>query len=134
MKHLLKIAVIAALLVLPLSFVQAQENYFGRSAATQATSATTAVTLNAPSAVVTTVSLTNAANATTSFTYTNSAIAAGSAVQVSINGYSGTLGTNGIPYATATAVAAGSCTLNITNVHPSNALSGTVSLGVTVVN
>lgn len=112
----------------------AQANYQGKAAVTQITSATTGVTANAPSVVITTVSLTNAVNTDIAFVLTDSAIEANSDIQATVDGYSGTVVTNGMPYAYITGISAGSCTVHVCNVHPANALSGTVKVGVNAVN
>lgn len=80
---------------------------------TQATSITTAVTLNKLSGTITTVSSTLAAGVDASFTLTNSTIAATDVVLVSIKSYAGT--SDGIPIAKVQATAAGSCVINLHN-------------------
>ena len=62
----------------------------------------------------------------------NSAIAAGSVIQVSIQNYSGTYFTNGTPYITVGTVAAGSCSINVLNLHTANALNGVLKIAVAV--
>jgi len=104
----------------------------GDGAVTQATSTATGVTMNAASGVITTFTSTAAAGNTVSFVLTDSAIAAGSAVHVTIDNYSGTLVTNGVPYVTVSGIAGGSCTLNVSNIHAANALAGVLKIGVTV--
>lgn len=82
-------------------------------AVTQATSITTAVTLNTVCGTITTVSSTLAAGADATFTLTNSYIAATDVVVASIRSYGGTA--DGIPVVAVSSTAAGSCTLNIRN-------------------
>jgi len=100
---------------------------------TQTTNSTTAVTLNKAAGVITTVSLSNAAAATTSFTLNNGFIKADSVVMACIESPSGTIGTNGYAVVTVSAVADGSCVLNVTNLAPSNALSGAVKIAYIIV-
>ena len=100
----------------------------GQGTVTQATSATTGVTLNASSGVITTFNQSAAAGATSTFTVTNSCVVAASVVSVTVGNYAGTYGTNGIPLATVSAVAAGSFNVTIVNAHASNALSGALKL------
>lgn len=99
----------------------------------QGTNITTAVTLNARVGVITTQAATTAADATSSFTLNNAYITAGSVVLVALGDYSGTIVTNGIPQVNADAVAAGSCTINISNSHGANALNGTLKLHFVVI-
>jgi len=131
-KSLFAILAVAAALafVAPL---QAQER-IGQAAVTQGTNATTAVTINKPSGVITTVALTNAAGISTSFTVNNSDVEAGSQVAANVQGYSGTVTTNGIPYAWVDTVAAGSFVVRVTNLGAANALAGTVKIGFRVNN
>lgn len=101
-------------------------------AVTQATSITTAVTLNAPSGIITTVSATTAAVSESQFTLNNSLIAATSVVLVSVQNYAGTYATNGIPTVKVQTVGAGSAIICVDNVHASNALSGVLKIGFLV--
>lgn len=82
-------------------------------AVTQETSVTTTVVLNKVCGQITTFSLALAAGVDTSFTLTNSTIAAGDVVVVSTKSYGGTA--DGIPVASVVATAAGSCIINIRN-------------------
>ena len=105
---------------------------------TQATSITTSVNCDDVfSAVITTQSATTAAGATDTFTVECNKFSPNQAdsVHVCINDYSGTLGTNGIPYLTVGGIAPGSNSfdINITNVHPTNALSGTLKISFLIV-
>ena len=82
-------------------------------AVTQGTSVTTTVELNKLCGQITTFSLALAAGVDTTFQLTNSFIAAGDVVVVSIKSYGGTA--DGIPIANVQATAAGSCKINIRN-------------------
>lgn len=104
---------------------------------TQITSATTAVTANGGAVAITTVSLTTAAGASFTFTLNNSWIQNGSFLFAQIGAYSGTVGTNGIPIVTVvnntSPTTAGTCTITVSNVAASNALSGTLVLNILLV-
>lgn len=104
----------------------------GDTAVTQLTSITTSVTSNTASGVITTVSASTAAQSTSTFTVNCTACAAGSVVVASLGAYSGTLGTNGTPIVTVSAVAAGSFNVRIYNAHAANALSGTLGINYAV--
>jgi hypothetical protein len=88
----------------------------------QASSATTGVTLDTPSGQITTVSLTTAALTTQTFTVTNASVVPGSTVLCTLL-YAGTFGTDGIPVVSVGNVTTGSFNVNVTNVHPTNALA-----------
>jgi hypothetical protein len=116
-----------------------------KSAVTQLSSATTAVSVTQASGVITTVSLTTAAQASATFTVNcpfvinkppSALSSAGSQVILTIQSYSGTYSTNGIPVVAAGAVSgpnSAGFTITISNAHGTNALSGTLSIGYTVV-
>lgn len=104
----------------------------GDAAVTQITSTTTGVTMNSASGVITTFTEAGAAVTDAAFVLTDSAIVAGSAIQATVNNYSGTIITNGIPTVWVSGIAAGSCTVHVTNVHAVNALNGVVKIGITV--
>lgn len=97
-------------------------------AVTQATSVTTDVTANGAAGAITTQAATTAAAgaAVNNFTVNNTAVKAGSLVFANIVSYSGTIVTNGIPAVFVSGITNGAFDLNIHNVHPSNALSGTL--------
>lgn len=95
---------------------------------TQATSASTGVTLSKKCGKITTVALTTAAAAEESFTVTNTTVALTSVVNVTITGYAGA----GTPLAFVKTVAAGSFVMGITNLHASNALDAAVSINFVV--
>lgn len=102
----------------------------------QATNATTAVTSNNSSVIIVTQSVSTAAAsaAVTTFAFNNTHIGEFSNVQATIVDYSGTLVTNGVPMVTLTDIAAGTVNVNITNCHPTNALSGTLRISIMVVS
>lgn len=106
-----------------------------RAVVTQATSNTTAVTANGNCGKITMQgALTTAAGATSSsFTVNNSACTTTSVVDAKVTNYTGTYSTNGIPVAIVSAVSSGSFTLQVANVHGTNALSGTVTIDFVLV-
>lgn len=106
-----------------------------RAVVTQATSNTTAVTANGNCGKITMFgNLTTAAGGTSSaFTVNNSACTATSAVEARVTNYTGTYSTNGIPLAVVSAISAGSFALQISNVHGTNALSGTCTIDFVLV-
>lgn len=83
-------------------------------------------------------SVATAAGATESITVTMSPAtlitSANASVFTSIVSYSGTLGANGYPMVSVSGIAAGTFVLRVTNTHPANALSGTLIIGMLVVN
>lgn len=96
---------------------------------TQSSSITSGVTVNAEAGVITTVSSTLAADASAVFVVTNSKVLATSKVLVSVQ-YAG----NGIAYATISAVADGSFSVKLYNVHSSAALNAAVAVHFSVIN
>lgn len=98
-------------------------------AVTQTGAITNAVTINADTGVISTVSSTLAGSSATLFTVNNSAVAATSTVLVDLQGYSGTMVTNGFPAVSVNSVSAGSFVVQILNVHPTNALAGVLQIG-----
>lgn len=100
----------------------------------QLTSTVTGVEINAIQGVITTVAANTAAETLAEFTVTNSRVAVGDYVQVSILDFSGAAtGSAGIPYVIVTDVAAGSFKLAAGNISASNAFSsGTMSILFTV--
>ena len=101
-----------------------------KSTATQATSVTTAVVLNAAAGVVTMVASTLAAEGSEEFTLTNSYIAADSVVLANLTNYAGT---QGLPTVHVETVDEGSCVVVVQNCDSSNALDGIVTVGFLVV-
>lgn len=91
---------------------------------TQATSISTAVTLNGVNGIVTTVSTTAAALTASTFTVNNSKVLSTSIVKANIVDYSGTFVTNGLPSIAVTTIANGSFKIVIMNNHATNAFSG----------
>jgi hypothetical protein len=77
---------------------------------------------------VTSGNQTNAAGATSSITITDANITTTSKIVASLDAYSGTIGTNGVPVLVKVIPGAGSATAIIVNVHASNALNGTVKI------
>lgn len=95
---------------------------------TQATSTTTPVTLNHNYGEVVTFSQSAVAGATDKFIVNNSLVVASDSVHIDINHYAGTYSTNGIPHVNIGSVGAGSFEVHVSNVHPTNALSGALKL------
>lgn len=91
-------------------------------------------TCNAISGAVTTGTLTTAAATNAAYVINNSAVAAASRVSCQVMAYSGTIVTNGYPQIISCVPTAGVITVNLTNTHAANALSGTVVIGFWVVN
>jgi len=93
-----------------------------------------AVTANGDFGIITTGALTTAADTwEAAVTFTNDRIAAGSAIELTVNAMTGTVGTNGVPAAIVTARTAGSATVRIGNIG-ANALSGAFSFSYRVYN
>ena len=88
-----------------------------------ATASGGAATLNKSAGVVTSEALTTAAGATYTLTLTNSTIAAADQVFASVNLGAGTGGT---PTVAAVKPAAGSCTIQIQNIHASTAFNAAI--------
>lgn len=103
-----------------------------KSAVTQQTSITTAVTINAPTGVITTQAASAGAGTAQSFTVNNSLVTSNSTVLVTITNYSGTLFTNGVPIVQVRSVANGSFVIAIANVHASNALNSALKIAFLV--
>lgn len=95
----------------------------------QATNIGTATTLNARRGQLTTQAADAAAAAENDFTFTNSFIRATSVVVLSF-----TYGGAGTPIVQAVSMAAGSCTIRITNLHATNALDGALVINFAVLN
>lgn len=100
----------------------------GQVAVTQATSITTGVTCNAYSGVITTVSQTVAAGGEAEFTVTNSKVAATDVVVACIKTHTSA----GSFIVAASAVAAGSFKLQLTNLHASTAGNNTLAINFIV--
>jgi len=95
------------------------------------TSTSNAATINTQNGVITTEALTTAAGATYTMTLTNSKIKSTSVVQVTVGKGTCTAGQPTVCFVTP---AAGSVVIIIQNVHASNALNGTITIGFTVFN
>jgi hypothetical protein len=92
------------------------------------TEAGNAVTASGNAGVITTSALTTAAGATYSITWTNTQITATSVISLTIQG-----GSNTVQSVVFTcAPGAGSATLVINNIGPTNALNGTIAIGYVV--
>jgi hypothetical protein len=81
-----------------------------------------------------TFTVTTAAATTQTAVINNGRVTASSQVVATITSYSGTMFTNGIPYVTIENVALGQFTVRLTNLHATNALSGTLKISFLVVN
>lgn len=97
-------------------------------AVTQATSASTPVTINKYTGQITTVALTTAAGAEEEFTVNNSKVKATDVVVVSTT-YAG----NGTPAVSVKGVADGSFKIVITNLHASTALNAAMTINFAVI-
>lgn len=95
---------------------------------TQATSASTGVTLSKPCGQIVTVALTTAAGAEETFTVTNTLVDANDVVAVSTT-YDGA----GTPFVSVRAVGAGSFKIVISNLHASAALDAALTVNFTVI-
>lgn len=93
-----------------------------------------AQTCNGMRGVVTTGTLTTAAVTAAAYTINNNKATAASVVLCTLEGYSGTLVTNGIPAIVTCVPGAGTITVNFINVHGTNALNGTLAIGFNVVD
>ena len=97
----------------------------GKKLATQITSTSTAVELNAGSGTITTFAQTAAADAKVTFTLTNSYITADSIVLLTPIYATGQTGT---PVVSVSSLAAGSAVIDLTNSHGSAALNDVVQI------
>lgn len=97
-------------------------------------SGATPQTCNGPSGVATTASLATAAATNAAYVINNTSVTAASRLSCNVLGYSGTIVTNGYPTIVTCVPTAGVITVNLTNTHAANALSGTVAIGFTVSN
>lgn len=97
-------------------------------------SGATPQTCNGQRGIVTTNSLTTAAATNAAYVINNSSVTTSSMVHCTNQGYSGTIVTNGYPVIMTCVPGSGTITVNITNTHAANALSGTVQIGFTVMN
>lgn len=97
-------------------------------------SGSTPQTCNGQRGIATTNALATAAATNAAYVINNSSVTASSLVMCTDQGYSGTLVTNGYPVIMSCVPGSGTITVNITNTHSANALSGTVAIGFTVLN
>jgi hypothetical protein len=91
---------------------------------TQITAITTGVEVNASSGVITTVSSTLAAGANATFIVTNSAAAADSVIQLTVDDSA----TAGLAKLNVQAIGAGVFSVNITNIHTANAFNNVMDI------
>jgi len=91
-------------------------------------------TCNGQRGIVTTGTLTTAAVTNAAYVINNSSVTSTSLIACTLQAYSGTLVTNGLPVAMTCVPGSGTITVNITNIHSVNALNGTVQIGFTVLN
>lgn len=97
---------------------------------TQATSiATTVVVTGSAGNIVTFTTGTVAGNATISIPVTNPAVTTTSVIILTVNDYSGAVGTNGVPVLNVDTVTAGGFSIFLSNAHASNSISGTFRIG-----
>lgn len=97
-------------------------------AVTQLTDATTTVVLSKPCGQITTVALTTAAAGEEVFQLTNTLLTATDVLAVSTT-YAGA----GVPIVFVTGMTAGSCKINITNVHAANALNAVLVINFAII-
>jgi hypothetical protein len=132
MKKFFAALMLAAALFAAGNQVYAQGQAGTAAVATQATSTTTAVPIEGNSGTITTFTQTLAALSSVAFTVTDSAVNANSSVQVSVNNYTGTLFTNGVPIVQVQGITAGSFTIRVLNTHATTALAGVLKIGFRV--
>jgi len=101
----------------------------GKATVTQLTSITTGVTVNASAGVITTVSSTLAAGSNATFIVTNSKAIVGSVVMLTVDDSS----TAGLAKVNVQTVAAGVFSINITNIHATNAFNNVLRIHFLVV-
>jgi hypothetical protein len=96
---------------------------------TQPTSITTGVASNGSTVIITTFATTLAAGTSAKFNFINSEIIAGSVIICAVQQYNGT---TGWPYVFSDSPIVGSTMLQLNNVHPTDALNGSVVIAVMV--
>jgi len=99
---------------------------------TQITSIVTPVTIDNKAGIITTFQAVDVSEASSVFTVNNTFVTTSSIITVTLNSYSGTWLTNGIPYLTVENLQAGSFDIRITNIHSANALLGTCDIAFNV--
>lgn len=97
----------------------------------QATSITTGVTTNTPSAIIRTQTASTGSQLSTTFTVTNSRVTTASTIVASVQDYSGTFGTAGLPIVAVDNIAAGTFDIVIGNAG-SASLSGTLDIAFVI--
>lgn len=96
-------------------------------AVTQSTTITTPVTLTTLQGIITTATTTLAAGASASFTLSSANINS-EVVRVFVSNYTGTYGTQGWPIAHSYTSAPASAVITVTNIHPTEALAGELTI------
>jgi hypothetical protein len=96
---------------------------------TQLTAITTGVTLNKPAGVITTVSSTLAAGSNATFIVTNSFVSSTSVIQLTVDDSA----TAGLAKVNVQTVGSGVFSINITNVHATNAFNNVIKIHFLIV-
>jgi hypothetical protein len=91
-------------------------------------------TCNGQTGNVTSGTLTTAALTAATYVINDSAVTANSLIQCSLQAYSGTYVTNGLPEVMDCAPGAGTITVHFVNTHSANALNGTLKFGFAVLH
>ena len=104
----------------------------GTGDVTQVTSTATPVTANGNSGTITCFTSTQAALTAVTFVVTNASVSTGSTVTAHVCGYSGTVITNGTPYAFANSIGNGVFNVTIVNLHTANAFAGVLKIAYRV--
>lgn len=104
------------------------------TAATASVAGWAAITCHGSACALTFTGVTTAAATTATAVVTNRNVTSSSLVHASLQSYGGTWVTNGYPNVTVSAVANGSVTLQLTNLHAANALNGAIVVFISVVN
>jgi len=103
------------------------KNFNADNTVTQITSQTTSVTINDYSGSVTTFELNIPAGVTITFNISNDKVRSPDRIIYSIQQFSDIIVTNGIPFLLLTSVGTSNqIRVDITNIHPTNALTGTI--------
>ncbi len=112
------------------------ENFvrFTAGEVTQSTSPVSSVTCNSVIGVIDTVLLVNEPWESVTFHLLNTFIEPGSVVILNELFYAGIIGTDGCPHIKIQVVDEGSADVVVTNIHPTNALNGSVAIGFLVIN
>jgi len=91
-------------------------------------------TCNGQRGIVTTGTLTTATSTASTYQINNSSVTTSSMVQCTLQAYSGTYFTNGIPVILDCKPGSGSITVDFANINGTNALNGTLAIGFAVLN